>query len=143
MVDEAAIMTERLAALRAGALLTDVFKHTPGPWFATESWHPPLGCLAQNHEGDKRNTNGDVFWGYAIHGRDRNGASLAAVHNFPTDIHHNAKLIAAAPDLLAALSALCDAWDDPHHIRGGGGGTFRGNVTNAYNVARHVIGLAL
>lgn len=78
--------------------------HTPGPWRISESWRPPMNGIS--HTRDRTNANGDVFWGYSISGSNEHGGSilptLAAVHNFPDNIDDNAKLISAAPDLLAA-----------------------------------------
>lgn len=80
--------------------------HTPGPWRAGETWRPAIGHA---DHGD-RDANGNIFWGYAIYGRSEDGAeilpTLAAVHNFPDNIHANAALIASAPELLDALVRL-------------------------------------
>jgi hypothetical protein len=85
---------------------------TKGPWRASETWRPPIGNFPIR---DKVNANGDIFWGYAIHGRDERGVevlpTLAAVHNFPNNIHANARLIAAAPELYEALAVAAE------HIR--------------------------
>lgn len=59
-------------------------KHTPGPW---------RYGLAQNYQGFF------VAPGNAT-------LTLAAVHNYPAHTEANAKLIAAAPDLLEALKKI-------------------------------------
>ena len=63
--------------------------HTPGPW----------------HCGTSLNCPGQFFIGQPGH-----CVTLAHVHNFPDDQREaNARLIAAAPDLLAALKLMLDA----------------------------------
>ena len=78
-------------------------KHTPGPWKAedqTKTWN--------GKEGDWR-------WGWRVSTSPAN-IHLAQVGN--VDAFHkaqagaNARLIAAAPDLLAALSRVREAWGD-------------------------------
>lgn len=79
-------------------------KFTPGPWRAGEVWRPPLSGLDKS----PRNSAGEIFYGYAIFGRDGDDGpeilpTLGAVHNFPANVHANARLIAAAPEMLDAL----------------------------------------
>lgn len=85
--------------------------HTRGPWRCSESWHPRIGKLPLQ-EGERTDRMGNVFWGYSISGCDERGTpilpTLAAVHNFPGNIHANARLIAAAPDLLIAAKTVLD-----------------------------------
>lgn len=69
-------------------------KHTPGPWISTRTrtstWEvrsEDYGVIAMLHDPYAREQN---------------------------RLHHvaaTAKLIAAAPDLLAALEGVCDSWD--------------------------------
>lgn len=83
---------------------------TPGPWRAAEFWSAPFGPGPH-----KTNEAGQVFWGYSISGSNEHGGSilptLGAVHNFPDNIHANAALIAAAPELYSALSRLLATTD--------------------------------
>lgn len=73
-------------------------KHTPGPWLS--------------HNGDESIGNPYVYV---------SGGEVLAVTNWAydeTELRANARLIAAAPDLLAvthALQALVDEWEEPGH----------------------------
>jgi len=74
-------------------------RHTPGPWKAVEAPYNPKGWLwVQNGPG----------------------ALLADVHqnkNIPLDARNaNARLMAAAPDLLEACKAVLAAHPMPHGI---------------------------
>lgn len=88
-------------------------KATGLPWRAAESWRPPIGTMPRN-DSERRDANGQVFWGYSISGCDERGVpilpTLGAVHNFPDNIHANAALIAegisALPSLLDEREAL-------------------------------------
>lgn len=75
-------------------------KWTPGPWRAEQVWRPPIGNVYKPALPET-DSMGNIFWGYSISGCGDNGApvlpTLAAVHNFPNNIHANAHLIAAAP----------------------------------------------
>lgn len=79
---------------------------TPGPWRMSRMDRPPIGRQA-NGAPWPTDVNGNVFWGYSISGSSEGGAAilptLAAVHNFPDQIHANAHLISAAPDMYKAL----------------------------------------
>ena len=88
-------------------------KHTPGPWKA-EGWESVV----------VNDTNGNtlVLMPGASYG-------LAAVKA-------NARLIAAAPDLLAACKAVDDAWT------GGENGDWRGALDRALGMARAAIAKA-
>ncbi len=75
-------------------------QHTPGPWY---SWLPngcDSGCRTIRTE--KGRTQG----GYR-------GTEIASTFGLADDDEDaaNARLLAAAPDLLAALEQLCDACD--------------------------------
>jgi len=80
-------------------------QHTPGPWSFSATWRPPVGRGPHSV-----NQDGNIFWGYSISGCDDHGTpilpTLAAVHNFPDNVLANARLLAAAPDLLEALDAV-------------------------------------
>jgi hypothetical protein len=73
--------------------MTMTTKHTPGPWTVTRHDDLPIGNI---HHGPHK--PGEVSVG-AVSMRG-NGTDEA-----------NARLIAAAPDLLAALSLMVDAYD--------------------------------
>lgn len=85
-------------------------KWTPGPWRISETWRPPIGFYKPDR--DRLNADGNIFWGYSISGSNEHGGSilptLAAVHNFPDNIEANAHLIAAAPEMDAALEAALE-----------------------------------
>lgn len=69
-------------------------KHTPGPWFYDV--HP-----------DKSQA---IFW-------DSRGYTVFHLsHTFPNDVRANARLIAAAPDLLAALKDAVEIAESQGHI---------------------------
>ena len=63
-------------------------QHTPGPW-----------------EADKLDSDGIPIYG----GPTDNAPLIARVYDVGEDIRTNARLIAAAPDLLAALQDLLEA----------------------------------
>jgi len=66
-------------------------RHTPGPW---QTWE-----------------NGDGEYGI-----ERNGDSLGTMEG--QNAKANARLIAAAPDLLEAARSMIDWQDTPAHVRG-------------------------
>ena len=68
-------------------------KHTPGPWRVVDSWNDHM-VESQNGE--------EIIW--------QDGP-----HNTPTINEANARLIAAAPDLLDALVMVLD---DPNALDG-------------------------
>ena len=67
--------------------------HTPGPWRYSES------IFLGKFEGE-----------YCITGSNEHGGSILPIlgrtHNFPKNAEDNARLIAAAPDLLEALESV-------------------------------------
>ncbi|WP_085908316.1 hypothetical protein [Kiloniella majae] len=69
-------------------------KHTTGPWIVIPHW---------NNSCDDRLEIKPVFDGPPVHGE---WASLAEIHNYEDQVVANARLIAAAPELLEALKAL-------------------------------------
>lgn len=73
-------------------------KHTPGPWFAqdTRLVGGQVAVVGPNHDR-KAGEQGEMV---VAHVNGRSGEQGA-----------NARLIAAAPDLLAALQAACDTID--------------------------------
>lgn len=81
---------------------------TKGPWRFAEVWRPPVGNF--KIEDERKDANGNIFWGYSITGSGDHGehilSTLGAVHNFPSNMLANARLIAAAPALAEALEAL-------------------------------------
>lgn len=83
-------------------------KHTPGPWVVEDETDPMLTILAPSANGDVVAHIVDVDW---LDDPAKVGPQCLA----------NARLIAAAPDLLEALTELTDAaakvWSDPF-IRG-------------------------
>ena len=86
---------------------------TPGPWHASETWRPPIG------NGPHSNlVNGNVFWGYSVSGSNEHGGlilpTLAAVHNFPDQVHANARRIARVPALESEVLRLREALEDMH-----------------------------
>ncbi len=109
---------------------------TPGPWRLSETWRPPISDLGKAF----KNSEGNIFWGYSISGSDENGAhilpTLAAVHNFSDQMEANARLIASAPDLLAALEGLAEVCSCQN-------GCDPDDMTCATNVARAAITKAL
>lgn len=79
-------------------------KHTPGPWVARESRSRALG---ETHWA----VTADAIDGQAIaHTTTARTEDREACEAMAAD----ARLLAAAPDLLAALVALA-AWDTPNH----------------------------
>lgn len=92
---------DRPAALRASEAQQQRIKaenekagHTPGPWFAV-GWQVEI---ADDNRPDICNTNPETF---GQHGRSDSERCA------------NARLIAAAPELLAALVMLLDAYEIP------------------------------
>ena len=65
-------------------------KHTPGPWRVVDSWND---YMVESQNGE------EIIW--------QDGP-----HNTPTINEANARLIAAAPDLLEALENLADYIDE-------------------------------
>jgi len=111
--------------------------HTAGPWRIGESWRPPVGNMPQDHPD--RDANGNVFWGYHISGSGEHGGhilpTLAAVHNFPDQMEANARLIAAAPDLLEALQDAVDDLLTSMRFRGDGWGCTEDELVGRYRAA--------
>jgi len=83
-------------------------QHTPGPWTATRDKHPGEDRYILNSKG---NGNFGHFQGWA-----EDGVTM------PEEDAANAALIAAAPDLAAALAdavRAMDAWSTAHPDAGG------------------------
>lgn len=74
-------------------------KHTPGPWLIAKT--DAAFVYALNDRGYNR------FWAHVIGGNLRRGESTSKV-----ETEANARLIAAAPDLLADLQEACDRIED-------------------------------
>ena len=75
-------------------------KHTPGPWYAVDgNKHRDFNQIAIRASGLRRKTGGDV--------------SVCHVERFN---EANARLIAAAPELLQALKACWDLGIDEHLV---------------------------
>ena len=75
-------------------------KHTPGPWTATQIISPTCGFIVSN-------SRGSVVARVHKIGFPTNG-------NFELPCEENARLIASAPDLLAALEFVMDRLVDKH-----------------------------
>ena len=77
------------------------------PWRHGETWRPAIH--GEKHTGDRRDSEGNVFWGYSISGSNENGGAilptLGAVHNFPDRCEANADLIVSAVNSLPSLIA--------------------------------------
>jgi len=72
-------------------------KHTKGPWIVSSRYVP----VTLNNNPDQR----PQFDSVEVKGRD-SGGGIALVHRKPGHGNPNARLIAAAPDLLAALEKI-------------------------------------
>jgi hypothetical protein len=73
--------------------------HTPGPWFA--AWD----CIVAN---DPTGQHEDLYLAEIVIADDE-GRIVS-----PEEQGANARLIAAAPDMLAALQDVLEFWDDPN-----------------------------
>lgn len=92
-------------------------KWTPGPWCCHIS-DPHLGI-------NGKPINDGIPYEYYITGSNENGGSvlpiLGRTHNWPENFEANAHLIAASPELYAALDLLVkdiadyEAWQRPCH----------------------------
>ena len=77
-------------------------KHTPGPWYVREDrefyqYHAQPICIANYKDEDGYDDGLDVWW------------ICRLFDSWDKEAYANARLIAAAPDLLAAL---CEIMDD-------------------------------
>jgi hypothetical protein len=72
-----------------------MIEHTPGPWFVTDA-----GCGCFDISNGTPNEHGEVEHGIATVWGNRPSLSATA--------HGDARLIAAAPDLLEAVRAIAD-----------------------------------
>jgi len=88
-----------------------VSDHTPGPWIA-EGWcsgkSPDAGCGVVASHDERKISNpsrGIVAW------------ATRHVGQTSIEVEANARLIAAAPDLLAALEAVMDEWREGYGLR--------------------------
>jgi hypothetical protein len=77
-----------------GKVETGVAGRTPGPWFATP-WTNSIGICTQAQGGYGDRLAECCYWTSGLVGQPDRGAAEA-----------NARLMATAPDLLAALEAL-------------------------------------
>lgn len=100
-------MNEQTLPTGAGPLEPTVMQHTRGPWYArcADEWETPSGRHVQWGRFDisAGSPNGEDEHYYRI-------ASVSNVNNSDQN-QANAKLIAAAPDLLAALERLLASGD--------------------------------
>jgi hypothetical protein len=88
-------------------------KHTPGPW-------------ATHKRADGTN------WEVATEARDSYGRHAEYIVSVPLDYNTseaNARLIASAPDLLAALRRIAESWDI------NGEGIYRGSIASQVRAA--------
>lgn len=82
-------------------------KHTPGPW---SIFRPKI----ENHRlGIESNAGSIVVWGYKEDPVDCAGV----FGDDPEEAHANARLIAAAPDLLETLELVRASWELTDELR--------------------------
>jgi len=74
-------------------------KHTPGPWYAVGRW--------VEHENEKI---ADIC------NCDPESMGQGHLNRSDDEIRANARLIAAAPDMLNALEMLARVYDDPYDL---------------------------
>lgn len=86
-------------------------KHTPGPWFFGISGSPERGPVPFDYRAPGYYDNVGIF---GADGEEVVGCSEYEVFRSPAD----ARLIAAAPDLLAACEALADMVSDNYELLG-------------------------
>jgi hypothetical protein len=99
--------------------------HTPGPWRLDDPLHS--GVLTESYHSI------DAGVGYHLEGRSRNaGFGLLGLMSTA-----DARLIAAAPDLLEELKSMCDVWSSMCSVRG-----WEPNHLAQYTIARAAIAKA-
>lgn len=75
--------------------------HTPGPWFLEGNWDPKSGSPMGGWVSYFPPSCGPIF-------------GLTPSVGTPDEICANARLVAAAPDMLAALKGIDDFWTIAH-----------------------------
>jgi len=113
--------TARLAC----ALKEQNVTHTPGPWIASD-------CGIYAHTTEK----GIRGMGLRVASASRYDNAQEPGHSTVSEAEANAKLIAAAPELLEVARAIDEAWT------GGESGDWRGALDNALLLARAAISRA-
>lgn len=89
-------------------------KHTPGPWGELTMFDHNLTIGIDYPEGD-----------------DRDHYLAEVTCGDPDELEANARLIAAAPDLLAALQGIQSAWDENRLLTSDEAAAMRTAITKA------------
>src|SRR5690625_4116976 len=106
-------MNEQCARGRGGCEMSTEAKHTPGPWVYSRSFHPGLSDYINIHQAD----------GAPYTSESSDVATVSTVACRRETAEANARLIAAAPELLGVVEALvvqlslagCDAVEDSNN----------------------------